>query len=405
MIEKRLKQRFVLISTLVSCIVLFSLTVIMHLGLRYIIDQNMDEVNSIIIENRGTLPESPSFDPIQSPLSYLDVENIRSTRFFYAELDSENKIIEINTSNVSITAQKQVYDIIDNALETGNTEGYVLNYKYTIEEFDTGKQVVFTNASELLFLLNVVTNSMLSISFIVILLVMILSRILAGRAVQPMIDAQIKQKQFITNVSHELKTPLAIIKANTEVIELTESENQWTQSIHTQTEKLNKLVSHLVSLSKYTEQEDLGIKTDFCISDSLQEVIDSFSAITLEVPFHVTITPNLTYRGYEDSIRTLFSTIIENALKYTTSNDDIHITLIKKANKIIFTVTNPADGLVKGNYNHLFERFHREDDSRNSKTPGFGIGLSIVKSIVHNHKGSIHAQSPDGKSLRFTVFL
>ncbi len=147
--------------------------------------------------------------------------------------------------------------------------------------------------------------------------------------------------------------------------------------------------------------------TDFSLSDAVEETADQFILVfnSQNKNISLNIDKNISYHGNEESIRQLISILLDNAAKYSTSKSEIKLTLKKQGKKSNLSVTNEAEGLNKGNLDMLFERFYRTDSSRNIKTGGYGIGLSIAKAITINHKGKISAYSPDGKSITITATL
>ena len=237
---------------------------------------------------------------------------------------------------------------------------------------------------------------------------MILVVVFSKMVFKPVAESDRKQRQFITDAGHEIKTPLTIIDANTEVLEMEHGESQWTQSIRGQVKRLSALTANLIALSRLDEGGRQLQKLEFSLSDAVSETARSFQALamTQEKSLDARITPNLTYRGDEAAIRQLTGILLDNALKYSDGPGQICLSLKPRGRSgCTLTVTNTVQGLEPGDLNCLFERFYRADRSRNSVTGGYGLGLSIARAIVSAHKGKIGAESPDGKSLTIHVNL
>jgi signal transduction histidine kinase len=224
---------------------------------------------------------------------------------------------------------------------------------------------------------------------------------------KPFIESMEKQKQFITDAGHEIKTPLAIISANADVLELTGGESEWITSIRNQTNRLDKLVRNLLTLSKMEEGKIELVFTDFDISKAVLEITEPFKAIgeAQNKKFLMEIEPGIIFHGDQGSIHQLVSTLVDNAMKYSDEKGTIKITLSSSKKGIKLQVYNTVEELNIDNLDKLFDRFYRADSSRSRETGGYGIGLSIAKSIAEAHHGRISAKSEDGKSICFTVQL
>ena len=182
--------------------------------------------------------------------------------------------------------------------------------------------------------------------------------------------------------------------------------SKWISSSKEQIIKLTDLVNSLVSLSRMEENEELK-KANFSLSEIAEMMVESYDniALTKNKRFNANIENNIDYIGNEKSISQLFYILLDNAFKYSNDKGVIDVSLMKKQDKIILTMQNTVDEIPVGKHNELFDRFYRKDESRNSQTGGFGIGLSLAKSIVAKHKGKINAKSIDGKSLTIEVIL
>ncbi len=223
-----------------------------------------------------------------------------------------------------------------------------------------------------------------------------------------MAESYEKQKQFITDAGHELKTPMTIIAADAELAEMECGENQWLTDIRRQAQRLTGLTNDLIYLSRMEEEQTKLQLIDFPFSDMAEEMAQSFQALaqSQEKEFVLSIQPMISYTGDEKAIQQLLSILLDNALKYSPAGGHLELRLEKQGRTVLLTMSNTTvQPMARDKLPHLFDRFYRTDQSRNSSTGGYGLGLSIAKSIVLAHKGKIRAESPDGMSLSVIVTL
>ena len=201
-----------------------------------------------------------------------------------------------------------------------------------------------------------------------------------------------------------MKTPLTIIDADAEVLEMDIGENEWLRDIQTQTKRLAQLTNSLILLSRMEEQPRTE-KIEFPISDLVEETVETFQALakTRNKNLSANIQPMLSMSGDEKAVRQLITILLDNAIKYANDGGKIEITLKKQKNMIYLSTFNTVESISKENIMHLFDRFYRVDQSRNSQTGGYGLGLSIAAAIVNAHKGKITASTEDEKSLLITA--
>lgn len=400
--ERVLRKKFIIISVSVVFVVLFCIALVINISNFQEINKWANNIIELLAENDGEFSHNSERLPNQLPQ-----ETPYSTRYFTVKMDQSGNIINVDTRNIHLVTEEDAIAYTEEILDKNSTNGYLQLYKYKIIEKEYGKLVIYIDCAQEIILFRSFVVSSVLICTVALLGVFILILILSKKVVMPIVDSYRKQQQFITNISHELKTPLSIIKTNTEVIEVENGTSQWSQSIHNQIGKMNDLVNYLVMLSKMDEEGQKNLKTDFSISDAVVESVDSFFAMVTndEKKILTKTEPGITYLGDEQSIRLLISILIENAIKYSNDKSTIMVSLYRYKGKIRITVTNMAENLKPGNYNILFERFYRMDSSRNSKTGGFGIGLAMAKTIVRNHNGEIKAESKDGEHIVFKIDL
>lgn len=405
--EKDLRKKVILVCMSAIAIVLFAIVFITNCINYMQIAIKNDELVNILIKNEGQFPED--FDLLEQEKHYyiLSPETPFSTRFFTVKIDHDRNFISIDINRISSVSREKAANYANIVLDGNRTTGFYQGYKYKMIWQDTHYMIVFIDCTEDLHLVEMFLYTSVVIYFIIIFAVYLVVLPVSQEAVKPIVESYERQKQFITNVSHELKTPLTIIKTNTDVLEMQYEESPWTQSIHNQVLKLNDMIAHLVMLTKMEEMKN-DVQTEFSLSEALKEQVQSFEVVATKCDkkLHLQkMEENISYVGNEVAIRQLLSILIDNAMKYATPHTIIVVALRKQGEKRVLKISNQATDLISGDYGILFERFYRRDNSRNSKMGGYGIGLSIAHSIVQNHKGKIKAESIDGKSMIFTVEL
>ena len=334
-------------------------------------------------------------------------ETAFSTRYFTVTFGADGTVIASNVDNIAALNETGAEALASSVYATGRERGFSGEYRYLRAEVSDGTMLIFLSCERELssfrsFLLQSVTISAAGI-LAVLLLIVFLSR----RFVQPVAESYSKQKRFITDAGHELKTPLTIINADADVLE-TElpEESEWLNDIRVQTRRLSALTNDLIYLSRM--EEDVPIQPIvFPLSDVVNETAQSFAAPAMvrNKTFTVDVQPMLELNGDEKAIRKLLSVLLDNAQKYSPDGGTIRLSLRREGKQIRLTVYNTAEDMEKGSAERLFDRFYRTDASRSSETGGFGLGLSVAKAVTDAHKGKIRAYSEDGVSLTVEVLL
>lgn len=431
---KTLRRKFIAIAMCSMAAVLFLLIGGINVANYHNVNRTTDARLDILAENGGHFPynDMPHFSDktfseefsqssnhsskppkAQTSLREMSKEAPFETRFFTVTLKEDGSLVSVDTGKIAAISTQDACNYASLLWQKQSSQGYYGHYKYraisTIgTQGENNTLYIFLDCERELntfwdFLISSTAASLLGI-ILVFLLVVFFSKLL----VKPVAESYEKQKRFITDASHELKTPLAIIDANTEVLEMEQGENEWTESIHNQVKRLSSLTQKLVFLSRM-EEENASMMTmlDFSLSDAVEEAAEPFRAVadTAHKTLELNIASGISYCGDEATLRQLVSLLLDNALKYAPENGHICLTLKESGKNKILTLWNTAEGLTAGKMDILFDRFYRTDASRNSSTGGFGIGLSVAKAIVTTHKGKISAKSEDGKSILFTVVL
>ena len=323
--------------------------------------------------------------------------------FSIAKVDNNGRIIKAYRDDSLIEDQDTLQSKVIEALEKGKTSGFIGSYRFLKVETNVGNLILFLNCQrELDSYESFVKNSVL-ISIGVILSVLVLIILISKKVIAPIQETYLKQKQFITGASHELKTPLAIISSNADVLEMMNGDSKWTTNIHNQVDRLTSLVNSLVVFSRM-EEKDTVERTSFNLTETLKSRIEDFDELAnFQKKYIVTdIDENLNYYGEKDSIIQLMDILLENAIKYAPEDSDISVKLNKNRKYATFKVSNKAN-VKKGDLSKVFDRFYRLDESRNSAIKGYGIGLSMAQLIAEKHKETIQAYAPEDGVFKIEV--
>lgn len=360
-----------------------------------------DDTLEFLMENGGTFPkqewenEKVAFSP---ELPY-------ESRYFSVDLSEDGTVQSSDTGQIAAVDFSMAVRYAKSILKSGKTQGFVGNYRYLVSDDVDKVQIVFLDCGRTLsgfwrFL--VISVWMAAFGLVA---VFILICLFSKRIIRPMSENYEKQKRFITDAGHEIKTPLTIIDADADVLEMELGENEWLADIRNQTRRMTALTNDLIYLSRMEEAKNGMPMIDFPLSDVTEEVADSFvmMAKAQNKKFTSSIEPYLTLHGDEKSIRQLISVLLDNALRYADPEGVISLELEKKGRNIRLSVYNTTAHISQEDTAHLFERFYRSDKSRNSDTGGYGIGLSIASAVVTAHKGKITAATKDERSLLITA--
>ena len=370
-------------------------------------DSPDSEQSSIETESRTTQPKPPRGNGnarLQSPeLPY-------ESRFFSVLLDEDGTVLSTDTGKIAAVDSSEAGEYAKDIWQSGKSKGFFNTYRYLRSETDSDNhtRIIFLDCSRSLSSFRNVLLISCGVSGLGLLMVLGLMILLSKHIVKPFSENYEKQKRFITDAGHEIKTPITIINADTEVLEMDTGPNEWIDDIRVQTERLSHLTKDLIYLAKMEEGETQTPMIEFPLSEVVSETAASFQALakTGAKQFTTDITPMLSFYGSEENIRKLLSILLDNAVKYCSENGSIQLVLEKEGKYIQLVVSNTTnEKLDKEQLTHLFDRFYRMDASRNSETGGYGIGLSIAQAVVQMHKGKISVLALDAHTIQFTCLL
>ncbi len=411
---KKLQRKFVAVAMLSLFIVLLIIIGTVNiLNYTRMADDAQRTIN-ILKENDGSFPK-PDMMPGHGKDMFkgMSPEAPYESRYFSVLMDGSGNVSTIDTGKIAGTDTDEAAEYAAKVLECGRTSGFMGQYRFGIKDKDNGKLIIFLYCGRELSNFRAVLLISVGISFVGMLAVFLLLIFFSGRIVKPVSESYEKQKRFITDAGHEIKTPLTIIDADAELVGLDCGENEWLEDIRKQTKRLTALTNDLIYLAKMEEGQKSSTKIEFPLSDVVEETAESFRAraVNENKKLDIDIQPEITYCGDEKAIRQLVSILVDNAVKYSDGIKIISVKLegqggtSKLSKGFRLQVFNSCEHIEPESVKHLFDRFYRAEQSRNSQTGGYGIGLSVAKAVVDAHKGKITADTADGKSLRITVVM
>ena len=408
---KKLRRKFILIAALS-----FALALVLILGVVNAVNYanvlrstelRLEQVVRRDISDRVTRSPWDDFFFPERRSRYFEEEDPENERWFTVTVFADGSASAENTLRADAPDAEAAEALALRLYGANDAQGLISGWRYGAVR--VGSDIVYyfldctreTDAFRSFF-----TASCLAAAaglLLVTLLVVIFSKL----AIRPVAESYEKQKRFITDASHELKTPLAVISAANEVTEMESGETEWTRSISKQVARLTSLTEKLVMLSRMDEENYKPNVARFDLSAAARETAQSFEAVAQhrQKTYTAEIEDGVFYEGDESAIRQLLSLLIDNAMKYSNENGSVAVRLKRAGRSVHLQVENTVDDMEKGDKSEFFERFYRADASRNSATGGHGIGLSVAKAIVTAHKGKISAVCPDGKSIVFTAVL
>ena len=428
---KTLRKKFIAVS-MISVVVVLTLLIglINFMNYRNIVSE-ADETLKVIAESGGSMPEKPidrpdmradgrgadhktgdddraeDGRPMKGIADHRRAEMFFDTRYFTVTFDENGEIVSSDTDMIAAIGQDDANDIAEKIYKSGRTKGFSGNYRFLKVDADTGSSMIICVdcyrglGNFRSFLLYSVLVSIAGLILVFMLVV-----VLSGKVVKPVAESYEKQKRFITDAGHELKTPLTVIDADISVIEMEGGKSEWLSDIKQQTRRLAGLTNELVYLSKMDEGRSME-SIEFPLSDVVAEEVQSFEARAKVEGKELTaeIEPDMSYTGDQKMITELLSILMDNAVKYSSDGGGIDVKLRRSGTGADLIVSNDVDSVTKEQTDKMFDRFYRADESRSEKA-GYGLGLSIAKAVCEAHGGSIKAEPLDeGRRIQITAKL
>lgn len=388
---KKLKHRIFLLVMLSLSIVMLGI-IILYAYLNY----NNTINTTVSMMNRFIEPEP------RRNYNAIDDLKIRS------EIDIEGLYrIIIQNSTIVHTSENlkntEINKFTNKILQKNNENGIIDDYIYNVKRIDKDT-IVISLLEDINAISHIKVMILISIimAFFSIAIVFIIAKKLSLIIVKPVEETFEKQKQFISDASHELKTPLAVIEANTDVLQDKVGESKWINYIQTEIESMNKLINELLLLAKIENVDNVKEYVELDVSKEVEILLSVFESVAYEngVSIESNIEDNISFNGNKQDLEHIVSTLTDNAIKHTESGDKVIVNLMKDKNAIILEFKNMGKPIPEEEREKIFERFYRIDKSRNRREKRYGLGLSIAKSIIEKYKGKIEVDYKDG----FTIF-
>ena len=389
---RKLRLKFIGIATLSTLVVLFIV-----LGSVNFITYRM-AVSDIFttLEFIANDPSKLLMEDMNNAIENGDIspETQYEVRYIKALIDKDGNLTNIDTEHIAAIEETEMEHFIGIITATGKRRGIFvydgLNYAYMKQNIGDKTKITVMDCTRNLSTSNFFLRFSFYIGIISILIVILMLSIFARKVVYPYVKNAEAQKQFITNASHELKTPLAVISANTEVIEMLNGKSEWTESTVKQVNRMSELISQLVVLSRLEERQDI-VLSDVDMTEEARSVMTSFKSIadTQNITLKTDIADGVHVNADQKGLRELINILMDNAIKYCDEEGTVEVSLTKKGKNAVFVVSNDYEAGDGVDYKQFFERFYREDKSHNSEKKGYGIGLSMAESLVRMFKGKI----------------
>ncbi len=433
----KLKKKFIVLAMVSLAALLTFIVAGMNIINYNTVVRNADETLEMLSNNKGRFPTA--FDEIEDNFEDM-MEKYRrphgmsrdlaeGTRFFSVLVDSQNKVVFADVSHISAVDADSAYKYATGALNKEKQRGFINEYRYVVTQENYNTRVIFMDCTRLLWSFRKFLFASIAMSVAGLAIVFVIFCYAAGRIVRPVAESYEKQKRFITDAGHEIKTPLAIIKANIDVMRMdmddlkdaaqsddagegigsaADSLDESLSDIDGQVDRLTTLTNDLVYLSRMEEGGSALTMTEVPLSDIVSDTAESFRALAIErkKELEISVEPMLTIIGSTKELEKLVSILTENALKYSPEGDTVGVSLRKDGRNAVLEVRNKTlEPISEEDLSHVFERFYRTDKSRNSAAGGHGIGLSMAAAIVAAHNGKIAAAGGDGSEFIVTAAM
>ncbi len=404
---KTLQKRFIFSAMLAISILLIVLLGVINVGNILLSERQSRQTANMLLneELRGQPPREKRPRDFGNPP--IDANTKMSAIYFTVQVGANHTIFSVNTERIADISNEDAANLCRQVMEQDRSKGKIQNFLFRAAKNQRDGTLIYLfldTTAQQHTILRVAFFSLTAglLCFVAMLLLVIL---ISKKAIRPIAENIERQKQFVTDAGHEIKTPLAIILANAEAMELYQGDNKWLKNIREQTVRLNGLMQNLLALAKADETQTVLRMEKLSFLSEISEALEAFSEpIRLkELKLITKIEPDLSLQADREQIRRLLSVLFDNAVKYSPAKGELLISCQRDGKKINFTVRNQCEKLPDCPPEKLFDRFYRSNAARTQKTGGYGIGLSIAKTIVESHGGAICAAYVPPDQIAFTA--
>ncbi|MFV0440852.1 MAG: sensor histidine kinase [Lachnospirales bacterium] len=424
---RKLKWQFVLVNVLLICLVVLPTFSYMHISLKN--DMYKDSVEAIekglkefAQEGSSLMDDRLKYRPFEPKIDPPDDTGGHSYfNTFFVRIDSDQIVEEVYTRTNFIIDDETINEILKLVISSGETNGHLdsLNLRYMVLDTVsyTGEHyrtIGFADTSYEDKMLQDQLQNLIIVGIVIIVGVFLISIFLSNLVIKPIEKSWKQQKQFVSDVSHELKTPTSIILANTSILsmndELTE-DKKWVDYIDIEARRMKKLIEDLLFLSKSDYNVNDEVLSNCSLNNIVMESILPFEAIVFEdernLKFDINVSSdendNIEVLCDQNQLKQLVAIFLDNAIKYAIEDSVINVSLTKEANKGILEFNNMTEYIDKDELSKIFNRFHKVDKARTRQDSSYGLGLSIAKEIIHKHKGKVNVVCDKDKGITFKI--
>lgn len=404
---RKIRRRFIGAAMAAFAAVIITLLCFINFMNYYSVTGQQDELLERLMEiETQPMPRPGEHGPLFDERLLFSPEVQYSLRFFSVHYSSDSIFLKTNQNNIASISAEDAKLYADMIISRGKMRGYEAGYRYLVSKSANKTVVLFLNSERELQNISSLRWITLAIAGAALAVVFILVVLFSKKAIGPYLKNVEAQKQFITNASHELKTPLTAITTSADVLDMEQPGNEWVKNIQSQAGRLSKLIANLVTLSRLDEENAFPVRTEFSLSDTLWEISEpyiSLAAAKGKVYEH-SIADGLVVAGDRMAIGQTFSILLDNALKYSPKGGHISLKAQRRGKRVEIMVSNTVDSTNVIDISRLFERFYRADESHSSTVSGTGIGLSVAQAIVQAHGGNVTANIVEN-TIFFTVII
>ena len=325
-------------------------------------------------------------------------------RYFSVRYDANGTLAQVDQDFIASISRDEAEAYAADVLALSRQHGYYKGYRYLVATSGNGTSVIFLNSERELHSIRALFWITAAVAGGCLVVVFLLVLLFSRRAIAPYMRNLAMQKQFITNASHELKTPLTAISTSADVLAMEYEDNEWVKNIQSQSVRLSRLISDLVTLSRLDEENPFPERTEFSLSDAVWETAEPFTSLARSRGRSYTqnIEDGLTMTGDRAAVQQMVSILLDNVNKYTPEGGSISLSARRAGRKNEIAVSNTCEGAESIDVTRLFDRFYRADESHSTRISGTGIGLSIARATAEAHGGTIEA-SVSGNTITFRV--